>query len=306
MRLFGWFRRPPQPGTPEEQGERRTRWRWVGGRRMLADSLYLFPKDQAEGYRLEHQNYMFKVASSGRIYFARLHQPRHILDVACGTGTWAREIADEFKNAEVIGFDKDISLPQAAKERLLAVGGHFPANFRFFQADALERFPFDDQYFDFSHAQFISPFIPVTRWPDFMREMVRVTRIGGVVEIRDGEWATSPSPAYSRVLEAIKTWLVSRGLHPGAGPLLADYLRQAGLQRVQVREVTVGAGKEAKREQRLLVADLKAVVTNLKSVLIAAGYFTEEEYTQLMERAKQEMDEMGATWHSYAAYGTRL
>ncbi len=273
---------------------------------MLADSLYLFPKDQAEGHRLEHQNYMFKVASNGRIYFARLHQVRRILDVACGTGTWAREMADEFKNAEVIGFDKDISLPQAAKERILAVGGHFPDNFRFFQADALERFPFEDGYFDFAHAQFISPFIPVKRWPTFMSEMVRVTRRGGYVEIRDGEWAISPSPAYSRILEAIKAWLVGRGLHAGAGPLLADYLRQAGLQRVQVREVIVGAGKEAKREQRLLVADLKAAITNLKGVLVAANFFAEEEYVQLLEQAKREMDELGATWHSYAAYGIRL
>jgi ubiquinone/menaquinone biosynthesis C-methylase UbiE len=308
MGLFGWFRRAPRSGTPEQEQRqtRQTRWRWVGGRRMLADSLYLFPKDQAEGYRLEHQNYMFKVASGGRIYFARIRQARRILDVACGTGAWAREMADEFKQSEVIGFDIDISLPEAARERILAVGGHFPANFRFFQADALKPFPFEDQYFDYAHAQFISPFIPVARWPDFMQEMVRVTRSAGYVEIRDGEWAISPSPAYSRILEAIKAWLVKRGLHAGAGPLLADYLRQAGLQRVQVREVTVGTGKEAKREQRLLVADLKAVITNLKPVLIAGGYFTEEEYAPLLERARQEMDELGATWHSYAAYGVRL
>jgi len=62
MRLFGWFRRAPQPGTPEQENPQPP-WRWVGGRRMLADSLYLFPKDQAEGYRLEHQNY-FSLAGS--------------------------------------------------------------------------------------------------------------------------------------------------------------------------------------------------------------------------------------------------
>ncbi len=304
MRLFGWFRRPPR-ASGIQQPERRPRWRWVGGKRMLAESLYLFPKDQAEGYRLEHQNYMFKVASGGRIYFTRLRQPGRILDVACGTGAWAREMAAEFKHAEVIGFDIDISLPQAAKERLLSVGGHFPANFRFLEADALKPFPFEEGAFDFTHAQFISPFIPVTRWPAFMSEMVRVTRHGGYVEIRDGEWAISPSPAYSRILEGIKSWLVSRGLHPGAGPLLADYFHQAGLQRVQVREVTVGTGKEAKREQTLLVADLKAVITNLKPVLIAAGFFTEPEYARLLEQAKQEMETMGATWHSYAASGMR-
>ena len=304
MRLFGWFRRAPQAEGAEQEAPR-PRWRWVGGRRMLAESLYLFPKDQAEGYRLEHQNYMFKVASGGRIYFTRLHQPRRILDVACGTATWAREIADEFKHAEVIGFDIDISLPQAAKERLLAVGGHFPPNFRFFEADALKPFPFEDEYFDFTHAQFISPFIPVARWPGFIHEMMRVTRPGGYVEIRDGEWAISPSPAYMQILGGIKSWLVGRGLHAGAGPLLADYFRQAGLERVQVREVTVGAGKETQREQRLLVADLKAVITNLKPVLIAAGFFTEPEYTRLLEQAKQEMDRMGASWHSYAAYGMR-
>jgi len=51
----------------------------------------------------------------------------------------------------------------------------------------------------------------------------------------------------------------------------------------------------------LLVADLKAVITNLQPVLVATGFFSQPEYIGLLERAKEEMDEMGATWHSYAA-----
>jgi ubiquinone/menaquinone biosynthesis C-methylase UbiE len=272
---------------------------------MLAESLYIFPKDQAEGYRLEQQNHLFKVASGGRIYFTKLRQPRRMLDIACGTGAWAREMAELFPQAEVIGFDIDISLPQSAQERLLSVGGKWPSNFSFFEANALKPFPFEDQHFDFTHGQFISPFIPVKSWPTVMSEMVRVTRPGGYVEIRDAEWAESPSPAYMQILAGIKDWLVSRGMHPGAGPLLADYFRQAGLERVRVWEVTVGTGKQAKREQSLLVADLKAAITNLRPVLVSAGFFAEAEYVALLEQAKREMDELGATWHSYAASGMR-
>src|SRR5215510_8044552 len=98
MPLLSWFRRP----APAPQGEANAprRWQWMGGRRMLSVGTYIFPKDVLEGDRLDLQHHLYRLVLGGN-YRAPIRQPRSILDVACGTGIWAREMALEFKQAQV-------------------------------------------------------------------------------------------------------------------------------------------------------------------------------------------------------------
>src|SRR5579871_791547 len=135
MPLFQWFRRAPQPAERAESDASR-RWAWLGGRRVLRTSPYVFPKDIAEGGRLDLQHHLLKVAV-GKNYRAPLRQPRSILDVGCGTGIWCREMALEFKQARVVGFDVDRTPMEASLARL-GPAGQFPQNFEFLEADALK------------------------------------------------------------------------------------------------------------------------------------------------------------------------
>src|SRR5579885_1179173 len=112
MRFLGWFRRR----APEGQGTSR-RWAWLGGRRVLVGTPYVMPKDKVEGDRLDLQHHLYRLLL-GRNYFARLRQPRAILDVACGTGIWCREMALEFPRAQVVGFDIDRTPLEASLARL--------------------------------------------------------------------------------------------------------------------------------------------------------------------------------------------
>src|SRR5215472_12881635 len=100
MRFFGWFHRSAEEDVPQAAAPRR--WGRPGGRRVLAGTAYVMPKDKVEGDRLDLQHHLYKLLL-GRNYFARLRQPRAILDVACGTGIWCREMAVEFKRAQVVG-----------------------------------------------------------------------------------------------------------------------------------------------------------------------------------------------------------
>ena len=196
-RAFLLLAQTPSSTGLEELPARLQRWTWLRGRRVLTNTPYIFPKDEAEGSRLDLQHHLFKLAAGG-LYRAPLYQPRSILDVACGTGIWAREMAQHFPKAQVIGFDIDKSLPEKAME-LLGPGGQFPHNFRFQVADALQPFPFHEATFDFVHARLISPFVPIPRWPDVLREMMRVLTPGGVIEVVDFRGPPrTPSPAFLR------------------------------------------------------------------------------------------------------------
>ncbi len=303
MRLFGWFRRTPDPSTETEERSPR-RWTWLGGRRILTNTPYVFPKDKVESDRLDLQHHMLKVAI-GKNYRAPIHQPRAILDVACGTGIWGREMALEFKRAQVIGFDIDRTPMEAVLARL-GPSSQFPPNFRFIEADALKPFPFEDAQFDFTHARFIGSFVPIARWPDLVAEMVRVTKRGGYVEIVDGALGESESQAFNVLQEAFKRLAAARGLHAGAGAYLADYLRQAGLQRVQERRVFLGAEHHMERERRLLIADFVATATNIRPLMLKAGILSEAESTAALERLPIEVRQVGATWPIIFAFSINL
>lgn len=302
MRLFGWFRRAPQETQEGEPASRH--WAWFGGRRMLANSPYIMPKDKAEGDRLDLQHHLLKIAIN-RNYYPRLRQPRAILDVACGTGIWGREMAQEFKRAEVIGFDIDRTPMEASLARL-GPGGQFPPNFKFLEADALKRFPFENGQFDFTHSRFISPFLPIVSWPHVVSEMVRVTKPGGYVELVDFEMPNSDSAAFNTLLEkAFKPLLAMRKLHTGGGPHLADYMRQAGLKQVQERRVILGTGPQAQRQQRLLVADSLAVYTNLQPVAVKLGVISDSDYSVLLKQLHEELPRTGYTWPVVFAFSLR-
>ncbi len=304
MRLFFWR----HPSTTKELPAQPRRWAWLGGRRMLTNTPYVIPKDSDEGSRLDVQHHLFKLAAGG-LYRAPLRQPRSILDVACGTGKWARDMAEQFPQARVIGIDIDASLPEKAIE-VLGPGGQFPQNFRFQVADALKPLPFGDAEFDFVHARLISPFVPIARWADVVGEMVRVLSPGGLIELVDYQTAPhTPSPAYNRFLTAVSSFCDQRGVYIGLGEALATYLRQAGVQQVQQRAFVLGQGKtesESRRQQRLLAVNCSAVVEHMQPVLTRMGYFTDADYTRLVQQVKEELPTMGIVWQVVFAFGKKL
>ncbi len=303
MRLFGWFRRPLQDGAGEVQPPRR--WAWLAGRRILTNSPYILPKDKLEGDRLDLQHHLLKLAANSN-YRAPIREPRAILDVACGTGIWGREMAQEFPHAQVIGFDIDRTPLERSLERL-GPGGQFPANFQFLTADAFKPFPFEDEMFDFTHARLISPFLPAANWPHVVSEMVRVLRRGGYIELVDCEPWTTRSPAARTLLAAVIRLMDGRGLHAGgAAPYLADYLRQAGIQRVQERRFVLGTGPQHVRQQRLMVADVLSAFTNMQPIVVKAGIMSDSDYSTMLAAMREELGKTGLHWPFVFAFGIKL
>ncbi len=264
---------------------------------------YIFPKDAAEGNRLDLQHHLLKLALGGN-YRTPVRQPRAILDVASGTGIWCRELAQEFSGSQVMGFDVD-STPMEASRQRLGPSGQFPANFHFQEANALKPFPFDDNSFDFTHARLLAGFLPIKQWPAVLNEMVRVTRPGGYIELVENELPSSPSQAFNFLVGVSLQMLRKYGLYEGAGPHLTDLLRQAGLERVQQRRVVLGTGRFASRQQRLMITDLVAGAENFQPLAIKTGLVSEAEYSAALARDRDELTRMGVTWAYTCAYGMK-
>ena len=239
-------------------------------------------------------------------YRAPIRQPRAILDVATGTGIWAREMAVEFPQARVIGFDIDRT-PLERSLEVLGPGGQFPANFSFQTADALKPFPFEEGEFDVVHARFISPFVPIDRWPQVVGEMVRVLRMRGIIEIVELETPpSSASSAYNALAAAGSKLMEGRNLYRGVGDDVTTYLQQAGVQRIQQRKFKIGAGRESQRQQRMLASDLLAALAHSKVFTVKAGLMPEDQYDRLLQEARQEIAQVGMIMPIVFTYGTKL
>src|SRR5262244_353459 len=102
MRWFGRFRRQQVPSEPDALSG--SPYVMIGGRLHKVGIPYALPADLEEQNRLEFQHYILRATFQGN-YAAPLTAPASILDVGCGTGLWAREMAQVFPQARVVGLD---------------------------------------------------------------------------------------------------------------------------------------------------------------------------------------------------------
>ncbi|CAG8635956.1 2845_t:CDS:2, partial [Ambispora leptoticha] len=98
-----------------------------------------------------------------------------VLDVCCGSGVWLCDNATDFQNSKFVGIDIMQRLPS---ER--------PLNVEFIMADALQRFPFDDDCFDLVYLQFVTLWFSEQQLIEtILPECVRVLKPGGWFELSD-------------------------------------------------------------------------------------------------------------------------
>ena len=266
---------------------------------------YIFGEGEAEISRLDLQHLMFR-RELGDDFLAPVTNPRAILDVACGTGLWAREMARRFPQATIIGFD--INYEQI--ERSLAEGAAhgsdlLPKNCTFVAGDALQRFMFAEDTFDLVMARATSAFMPTSRYPELIAEMARVTRPGGWIELRDFGLVRSGSRALTELTEFFQNLVAARGQYPGAGPYLAELIARAGLRAIQVKTVTARSGSQPSRGGPMLLADYLALMERLSPIVERVGLTSQVRWQHLLEVARRETTSQSAEGELTAAYGQR-
>ncbi|KAF1813886.1 LaeA-like protein, partial [Eremomyces bilateralis CBS 781.70] len=84
------------------------RWQQYHGFRR---GIYLYPCDEHEKDRMDICHKLFSIARRGQLHNAPVsatsnpYSPTRIMDLGCGTGIWAIDMADKFPHAEVVGLD---------------------------------------------------------------------------------------------------------------------------------------------------------------------------------------------------------
>jgi len=291
---LSWFHfRRNKRGTSARGTLPSSQYDWLYGRRRLAEVPYLLPNDQSEVNRLDLQHFMLKMALGGNIT-APVKRPLSILDVGCGTGRWACELAEEYPQTNVVGVDITNSVQ------------NMPDNFTFVSGNILDRLPFADATFDYVHMRFLALAIPITKWPTAIQEMLRVTQIGGWIELVEFNTPAGGGPAFERIQSYWHQLADKFGMSNTAGTQIAPLLRDAGLSNVRDRAVVINTLDQRNRAGRLAIADLYSGLSSSRPALIATGLTTAPEFDTLTTAVRDEITQHNTAWEIHAAHGQRM
>lgn len=262
----------------------------------LGSVPYLMPRHAGEIDRLDLQHYAFHGAL-GTNHLAPVDRPGLVLDAGAGTGQWGFELCEEFPGARVVGLDLVPGKPRRPP-------GYLPV-----RGNLLHGLPFVSGRFDFVHQRLLFVAVPVAAWPELVRDLVRVTRPGGWIELVEAPSMEfdRPGPAIERLAELALGAAARRGLDANSTIYrsIDGWLRDAGVTDVVRREVALPVGEWGGRVGSLLATDFRVAFNVLGRVMEAAGALSSAEVADLLRRVQEEYAERRVSTSIAVAYGRK-
>ncbi|HEU5441765.1 MAG TPA: class I SAM-dependent methyltransferase [Ktedonobacterales bacterium] len=268
----------------------------VGGRRLLANVPDMLPKDAQEVRRLDFEHYWLRGALRSN-YAAPISNPGSMLDVGCGSGRWANEVALQFPHANVIALD--VVTPPSLEQRP-------PENYVFVQGDVLRGMPFADGSFDFVHMRLLFTAIPASAWPGVARELVRVTRLGGWVEMVEGGLPVGGGAALDQLCQWVSETSLRRGIDLRMGARVGEFLQAAHIDAIVSHGFGLPAGRYGGRFGQMGAADTLAMLEGLRPLVTVENVASANQYDLMLARAHDELEETQRCVRPfYLAFGQR-
>lgn len=278
------------------------------------DTYALDPEDTAEMLRLMNQDRLVTQGMGGLFPELDNQLPkgfRRIIDIGCGPGSWALNVAYEYPEAEVVGLDVSKRMIKFAHTQAQTEGRE---NAIFMEGNLLKPLPFPDNSFDLVNARFMVGVIMRDIWPQVVDELYRIVRPGGIIRLTEpDDMGTSNSLALEKLMG-----FAAKGLHQlgygfsphghsfGITPLLGKFLHDAGCEQIQHRPhaFDFSYGTKFNLSQ---YENWRSGFVSLLPLFKKCNLTTEEEFYVLYERMQQEMlaESFRALWYMLTAWGIK-
>jgi len=281
------------------------------GDRLPDENAYILDAESvAEMARLMKQDHLITEGMGGlfpeRDDISTMHD---ILDIACGPGGWALDVAFEYPEIKVVGIDISRTMVQYARTRAKA---QLLGNASFIIMNALGPLEFDDASFDLVNARFLVGFMPQAAWPTFLQECRRITRPGGIIRLTEFDEPGTTNSAAFEYWKAIVFCAVQKagftsspdGRNYGIMPRLGRLLQNAGCQQIglQAHVIDFSSGTEA---YETMYQNCKVAFQLVQPFLLKMGVATQEELEEGYQQMLMEMmsEEFCAVWSYITAWG---
>ncbi|KAJ3119389.1 hypothetical protein HK100_000335 [Physocladia obscura] len=255
----------------------------------LPNSDYILPSDAKEQDRLEMQHYIYRAAFQGDIVTPAVKDlvktpGFKILDVGCAKGFWLKCVKKDNPLAEYHGVD----ISKTLVEQVSPDDGMF---LKF--GNVLETLPYEDNTFDYVHQRLLVLGMPRDKFPDALRELIRVTKPGGWIELAEVDAVIYNAGPYSQTLSTASfDALHRRGLDCYAATNLPWYVKQVAdsVENQQDKVVHLSCGWGSKMGI-LLGADVRAAYLSVEDWMHKAMGLSREEYRELVQGCYSEWAE---------------
>ncbi|WP_052889606.1 class I SAM-dependent methyltransferase [Thermogemmatispora carboxidivorans] len=272
-------------------------------------TYFIDAEEAAELARLMQQDRLVTEAMGGLLpEVETLPATAQVLDLACGPGGWALELAFHYPEAEVIGVDLSPSIVEYANAQARSRN---LSNAHFAVMNITQPLAFSDASFDLINARFLAGFMRPQDWPRLLAECRRLLKPGGLLRLTESEWGLTTSPAtqryYALCSEALKR--AGQSFSPdghllGITPVLAPLLRQAGFNEVRLRGGVLEWSSGTPYHYSTF-KNISVMFDLLKPFLVKTGVARAEEVNALYQQAVAEMqaDDFFAVWFWVTAWG---
>lgn len=273
------------------------------------NEYFIDAENAAEMARLIDQESFITGAMGGlfaeRSDIASMHS---ILDLGCGPGQWARDVALQYPQINVTGIDISNIMIHYAQAH--AQVGKLP-NITFEVMDITKPLDFPDKSFDLVNARLIA-FLSPEQWTGLLSECMRILRPGGVIRLTENEVVTT-NPATDMAFSQFYTAMARtrQGFSPSGRVLgitsrLNQLLKKAGFANTHYRAhaVDFSAGTEI-HDTFCQVA--YAFIALMQPFLIGVKVTTPEDSERLMQEMQMEMysDDFSALMFLLTAWGEK-
>jgi ubiquinone/menaquinone biosynthesis C-methylase UbiE len=234
-----------------------------------------------------------------------------ILDLGCGAGGWALEVAREHPDTQVTGIDISRAMIQFAQAQ--AISRDY-GNASFMVMDVKQPLVFEDASFDLVNERTLYGVMAPGEWPQLLAECKRILRPGGIVRLTELEAPVTTSPALNQLwyFHTKAFYKLGRSfsvdeLHVGINPVLKRLLRDAGFQNIkhQGHDIDISAG----------TADFEGFFRHFVYVfelakpflLSVEGLTTAQEYDRVYQQMQAEMlaSDFCGLWTYVTAWGEK-
>ncbi|KAI8072669.1 S-adenosyl-L-methionine-dependent methyltransferase [Gongronella butleri] len=232
----------------------------------IGSSAYCLPRDELEQDRLNSQHFSLKVIFDGNILpviSSALAREARILDVGCGSSTWCLEMAIDYPQAHIRGLDMADMFPATIR----------PKNVDFDLHNALDGLPYPSNSFDFIHMRLLIAAWRVDEWPFILKEIFRVLKPGGFVQLVESNFTRGHDP-----------WIVQH---------LDDLLANTGFELLDKQLKTVNYGDRANPISQEMLWNWKSAMSAMKPILAPKLLRNRDDYPVFLDRYIQECETSG-------------
>jgi ubiquinone/menaquinone biosynthesis C-methylase UbiE len=276
------------------------------------DTYFIDPEDATEMARLLLQGRLISQNMGSLLPEGIEREKVHdVLDMACGPGGWAIDVAFENPEMQVTGVD--ISQQMIAYANALAQVQRLE-NASFRVMNLLKPLEFAEQSFDLVNGRLLMSFMPKTAWAGLVQECMRILRPGGILRLTEAEnFGITNAPAYERLNR-----MMVRAMHKagqifsseldtfGITPMLGAFLHQAGFvniqQKAHIVDFSSGTAAHEGWYQNFTIS-----FQLLQPFLVKMKVTTPEEVDQLYHQAREEMtrEDFRAVWFYLSVWGKK-